>query len=80
MHVFTFITFIVRKRTWKMSSQAMRKINEHFRHLVSSSGKIRKTDNNKKNKAAEKRTDGKEATKLDQMNFKNEYVVLTSFK
>ena len=28
--------------------QTMRKINEHFRHLVSSLGKRRKTDNNKK--------------------------------
>ena len=43
----------------------MRKINECFRHLVSSSGKRRKTDNNKKTKEAEKRTDEKEATKLD---------------
>ena len=53
----------------------MRKINEHFRHLVSSSGKRRRTDNNKKKKGAEKRTDEEAATKLDQKNFKNEYVV-----
>ena len=52
----------------------MRKINKRFRHLVSSLGKRRKTDNNKKKKEAEKRTDEKEATKLDQRNFKNEYV------
>ena len=49
----------------------MRKINEHFRHLVSSSGKRRKTATKKK-KEAEKRTDEKEATKLDQRNFKNQ--------
>ena len=41
---------------------------------MSSSGKRRKTDNNKKKKEAEKRTDEKEATKLDQRNFNNEYV------
>ena len=54
--------------------QTMRKMNERFRHLLSSSGKRRKTDNNKKKKEAEKRTDEKEATKLDQRNFNNEYV------
>ena len=47
----------------------MRKINQRFRHLVSSSGERRKTDNNRKKKEAEKRTDEKEATKLDQRNF-----------
>ena len=52
----------------------MRKTNERFRRLVSSSDKRRKTDNNEKKKEAEKRTDEKEATKLDQRNFKNEYV------
>ena len=50
----------------------MRKINKPFQHLVSSSGKTRKTDNNKEKKEAEKRTDEKEATKLDQRNFKTE--------
>ena len=56
----------------------MRKMNQRFRHLVSSSGKrrktgkTRKTDNNKEKKEAEKKTDEKEATKLDQRNFKNE--------
>ena len=49
----------------------MRKINEHFRHLVSSSGKRRKTDNNQKKKEAEKKTDEKEESKLDQRNFKS---------
>ena len=49
----------------------MRKINKHFRHLVSSSGKRRKTDSNKKEKEANKRKGVKEATKLDQRNFKN---------
>ena len=49
----------------------MRKINERFQHFVSSVGKRRKTDNNKKKKASEKRTDEKEATKLDQRNFYN---------
>ena len=53
----------------------MRKINERFRHLVSSTGKRRKTDNNKKKKEAEKRTNEKEATKLNQRNFKNEYII-----
>ena len=47
--------------------------NERFPHLVSSLGKKRKTDNNKKEEA-EKRIDEKEATKLDQRNFKTEYV------
>ena len=45
-----------------------------FRHLVPSSGKRIKTDNNKTKKEAEKRTDEKEATKLEQRNFKHEYV------
>ena len=56
--------------------------NEHFRHLLSSSGKRRQTDNTKKKKDAEKRTDEKEGTKLDQRDFKNEYVgsKKTSFK
>ena len=53
--------------------QAMRKINERFRHLVSLSGKRRKTDSNKEKKEAEKRTDEKETTKLDQGNFKNAF-------
>ena len=55
--------------------QTMRKISKRFRHLVFSSGKRRKTDNNKTKKEAEKRTGEKEAAKLDQRNFKNEYVV-----
>ena len=50
----------------------MRKINERFLHLLSSSGKGKKTDNNKKKTEAEKRTDEKEATKLDQRNYKNQ--------
>ena len=51
----------------------MRKRNKRFRHLGSSSGKRRKTDNNKeKKKEVEKRID-EEATKLDQRNFKNEF-------
>ena len=49
----------------------MRKINKRFQHLVSSSGKRGKTDNNKKKKEAEKRTDEKEATKLGQRNRSN---------
>ena len=49
--------------------QTMRKMDERFRRLVSSSGKRRKTDNNKKEKEAEKRIDEKEATKPNQMNF-----------
>ena len=49
----------------------MRKINELFRHSVFSSVKRRQTDNNKQEKEAEKRTDKKEATKVDQRNFKN---------
>ena len=53
--------------------QTIRKINKRFRHLVSSSGLRGKTDNNKKKKEAEKRTDEKKATKLDQRNFNNEY-------
>ena len=44
--------------------QTMRKMNERFRRLVSSSGKRRKTDNKKK-KELEKRTEEWEATKLD---------------
>ena len=52
----------------------MRKTNKRFRHLVSSSGQRRKTDNRRK-KEAEMRIDEKEATKLDQKNLKNEYVV-----
>ena len=40
---------------------------------MSSSGLRGKTDNNKKKKEAEKRTDEKKATKLDQRNFNNEY-------
>ena len=48
----------------------MRKINERFQHLVSSSGKKRQTT--KRNKEAEKRRDEKEATTLNQRNFKNE--------
>ena len=39
---------------------------------MSSSGKRRKTGNNRTKKEAEKRTDEKEATKLDQRHFKNE--------
>ena len=53
----------------------MRKINKRFLHLMSSSGERRKTDNNKKKKEAEKRTDEKDATKLDQRNVNKEYVV-----
>ena len=52
----------------------MRK-KKRFQHLLYLSGKRRKTDNNKTKKEAEKRTDKKEATKLDQRNFKSEYVV-----
>ena len=47
----------------------MRKINERFRHLVSLSGKRKKTDNKKKKKEAEKRTDEKGATKLNKSYF-----------
>ena len=53
----------------------MRKINKRFRHFVSSSGQKRKTDNNRRKKDAEKRTDEKEATKLNQRNFNREYVI-----
>ena len=52
----------------------MRKINKRFRRLVYLSGKRRKADDNRKKKEAEKRTDEKEATKLDQRNFKKEYL------
>ena len=41
----------------------------------SSSGKRRKIDNNRRKKEAEKRTDEKEATKLNQRNFNKEYVI-----
>ena len=37
--------------------------------------RLKKKDNNKKKKEAEKRTDVKEATKLNQRNFNKEYVV-----
>ena len=37
--------------------------------------KERKTDNNRRKKEAEKRTDEKEATKLNQRNFNKEYVI-----
>ena len=41
---------------------------------MSSSGKRRKTDNNRRKKEAEKRTDEKEATKLNQRNFNKEFL------
>ena len=41
----------------------------------SSAGKRRKIDNKRMKKAAEKRTDEKEATKLNQRNFNKEYVI-----
>ena len=37
--------------------------------------KEEKIDNNRRNKEAEKRTDEKEATKLNQRNFHKEYVI-----
>ena len=52
-----------------------RRINKRFRHLVSSSGQRRKTDSNRRKKEAEKRTDEKEATKLNQTNSNKEYVI-----
>ena len=55
----------MRKRTWTTNDE--KNTDERFRHLVSSSGKRRKTDYNKKEKEAEKRTD-EEATKLDSLN------------
>ena len=57
-----------------MTTNDEKNTSEHSRHLVSSSGKRRKTDKNKKKKEAEKRTDEKQATILDKRNFKNEYV------
>ena len=42
----------------------------------SSSGKRRKIGNNRRKKEAEKRTDEKEATELNQRNFNKEYVIL----
>ena len=44
-------------------------------NIKSSSGKRRKIDNNRRKKEAEKRTDEKEATKLNQRNFNKEYVI-----
>ena len=41
----------------------------------SSSGKRRKIDDNSRKQEAEKRTDEKEATKLNQRNFNKEYVI-----
>ena len=41
----------------------------------SSSGERRKIDNNRRKKEAEKRTDQKEANKLNQRNFNKEYVI-----
>ena len=41
----------------------------------SSSSQRRKIDNNRRKKEAEKRTDEKEATKLNQRNFNKEYVI-----
>ena len=52
------------KCTHQWTTNDEKNTNERFRHLVSSTGKSRKTD--KKTKEAEKRTDEKEATKLDQ--------------
>ena len=42
---------------------------------MSSSGKRRKIDNNRRKKEVEKRTDEKEATKLNQRNFNKETVI-----
>ena len=53
------------KCTHRRTTNDKKNTNERFRHLVSSSGRRRKTDNNKTKKEAEKRTDEKEATKLD---------------
>ena len=47
--------------------------------LVSSSGKRRKIDNNRRKKEAQKRTDEKEATKLNQRNLNKEYVFFVEF-
>ena len=44
--------------------------NERFRHLASSSGKRRKTNNDNKKKEAEKSTDEKGATTLDQRSYR----------
>ena len=41
--------------------------------IKSSSGKRRKIDNNRRKEEAEKRTDEKEVTKLNQRNFNKEY-------
>ena len=41
----------------------------------SSSGQRRKIDDNRRKKEAEKRTDEKEATKLNRRNFNKEYVI-----
>ena len=43
--------------------------------ITSASGERRKTDNNRRKKEAEKRTDEKEATKLNQRNFNKEEIM-----
>ena len=67
-----------RKRTWKLYSPM--EDERWYKHtsafdIRSSSGKRRKIGNNRRKKEAEKRTDEKEATKLNQRNFNKEYVI-----
>ena len=54
------------KCTHQWTTKDEKNTNERFRHLTSLSGKRRETDNNKKKKESEKRTDEKGPTKLDQ--------------
>ena len=66
----------VGKRTWKMYSPMDDKNEKSKQALSTLSVFFRlKKKNNKKKKEAEKRTDDKEATKLDQRNFNKEYVI-----
>ena len=70
--------FSLWKRPWKMYSSMDDKQWEKYKQaLLTLSVFIRwkKKDNNKKMKEAEKRTDEKEATKLNQRNFNKEVLV-----
>ena len=68
----------MRERTKKLySPMDDDRLNKHtiaFR-TKSSSSQRRKTDDNRRKKEAEKRTDEKEATKLNQRNFNKEYII-----
>ena len=65
-----------RKRTTRKCTHQWTTNDEKNKQALSTLSvffRLKKKDNNKKKKKAEKRTDEKEATKLDQRNFKNEY-------